>query len=232
MEGVSCAFPQAEQDVLGSREIAIVKQATWYFDFISPFAYLQLARFSELPEDLKITPAPVVFGALLKHWGQLGPAEIPPKRRFVYRFFQWQADRLGIPFTMPPSHPYNPLPPLRLCVAAGAQLEHVRAIFHVIYGRGLQPDGAEAIEAMADALGIADPQQAMALTSNKETLRQNTENAVAQGVFGVPTMVLDGEVFWGSDSTEMVLDYLRNPEVFQTPEMRRISDMPMGLVRT
>lgn len=62
-------------------------KAKWYFDFISPFAYLQLARFSQLPADLDITPVPVVFSALLKHWGQLGPAEIPPKRRFVYRFF-------------------------------------------------------------------------------------------------------------------------------------------------
>ena len=87
-------------------------EAKWYFDFISPFAYLQLARFSTLPGNLEITAVPVVFGGLLTHWGQLGPAEIPPKRRFVYRFFQWNADRLGVPFAMPPRHPYNPLPSL------------------------------------------------------------------------------------------------------------------------
>ena len=83
-------------------------KAKWYFDFISPFAYLQLGRFSQLPTDLEITPVPVVFGALLKHWGQLGPAEIPPKRRFVYRLFQWNADQLGIPFVMPPRIPIIP----------------------------------------------------------------------------------------------------------------------------
>ena len=82
-----------------------MSKATWYFDFISPFAYLQLARFSELPKSLELTLKPVLFGSLLKHWGQLGPAEIPSKRRFVYRFFQWNADRLGIPFVMPPCHP-------------------------------------------------------------------------------------------------------------------------------
>ena len=90
-------------------------KTTWYFDFISPFAYLQLARFTELPQSLDINLKPVLFGSLLKHWGQLGPAEIPPKRRFVYRFFKWSADRLDLPFIMPPSHPYNPLPALRLC---------------------------------------------------------------------------------------------------------------------
>lgn len=206
-----------------------MRHANWYFDFISPFAYLQTVRFAELPKDLEITPVPVIFGALLKQWGHLGPAEIPAKRRFVYRFFQWQADRLGMPFTMPPSHPYNPLPSLRLCISAGAGIEQVRAIFHVIYGRGLQPDGPEAIATMAEALGIADPDAAMA--GAKDALRSNTEQAIADGVFGVPSFVVDGELFWGGDSTDMMVDYLGDPAVFQKPEMRRISEMPMGLIR-
>ena len=174
---------------------------------------------------------PVIFSALLKHWGQLGPAEIPPKRRFVYRFFKWQADRLGLPFNMPPSHPYNPLASLRLCVAAGAHIEHVQAIFNVIYGRGLQADGSEAIAAMADALGIADVQATLADPGVKNALRQNTEQAIADAVFGVPSFVVDGELFWGGDASDMMLDYLDNPALFQTPEMRRISDMPMGVER-
>lgn len=206
-------------------------KAKWYFDFISPFAYLQLARFSQLPADLEITPVPVVFSALLKHWGQLGPAEIPPKRRFVYRFFQWNADQLSIPFAMPPRHPYNPLPSLRLCLAAGAQIEHVRAVFDVIYGKGAQPDAPEGIRAIADVLGISDPEAAMAESRIKDTLRANTYMAIADGVFGVPTFVVGGEVFWGGDATEMMLNYLDNPALFETSEMKRISDMPMGLTR-
>ena len=85
-------------------------KAAWYFDFISPFSYLQLGRFQDLPQDLEIALKPVVFSALLKHWGHMGPAEIPPKRQFVYRFFRWQAIQRGMPFTMPPVHPFNPLP--------------------------------------------------------------------------------------------------------------------------
>ena len=206
-------------------------KATWFFDFISPFAYLQLAQFSRLPADLEVTLVPVVFGGLLKHWGQLGPAEIPPKRRFVYRFFQWNAARLGVPFAMPPRHPYNPLPSLRLCVAAGSSAEHVRALFHVIYGEGLQPDEPDGIEAMAKALNIADPETAMATPEVKETLRSNTAQAVADGVFGVPTFVVDDQIFWGGDATEMMLDYLDDPALFRTPEMVRISEMPMGVIR-
>ncbi len=209
----------------------MMKTADWYFDFISPFAYLQMARFEEIAETVRIRPVPVVFGALLKHWEQLGPAEIPPKRTFVYRFFQWQADRLGLPFHGPPSHPYNPLPSLRLCVAAGAGIADVRAIYDVIYGRGIQPDSPEAIAAMAEALGIALPEAAIADDAVKDALRQNTERAIAAGVFGVPTFVLEGEVFWGGDATDMMLDFACNPELFADGEMARISDMPMGRVR-
>ena len=206
-------------------------KATWFFDFISPFAYLQLAQFPKLPNDLQIKPVPVVFGGLLKHWGQLGPAEIPPKRRFVYRFFQWNADRLGIRFAMPPRHPYNPIPSLRLCLAAGGGIDHVRAVFDVIYGQGLQPDEPEGIEAMARALNVSDPEAAMSDPRVKDALRGNTELAIAKGVFGVPTFVVDGQVFWGGDATEMMLSYLDNPALFETIEMKRISEMPMGSTR-
>ena len=205
-----------------------MSKATWYFDFISPFAYLQLARFSELPNDINITLKPVVFGSLLEHWGQLGPAEIPPKRRFVYRFFQWNANKLGIPFVMPPRHPYNPLPSLRLCVAAGSRIDDIKGIFNLIYGKGIQPDTAEGIHCIANILGIPDPDKVINDDHIKIKLRKNTEQAINHDVFGVPSFVIDEEVFWGGDSTEMLLNYLKNPDLFKTPEMIRISTMPMG----
>ena len=206
-------------------------KATWYFDFISPFAYLQLARFTELPENLDINLRPVLFGSLLKHWGQLGPAEIPPKRRFVYRFFKWNADRLGLPFIMPPSHPYNPLPALRLCVAAGSQIHQVKEIFNVIYGQGIQPDSAAGIQAIAKAVGIANPDTVISDLAVKQKLRENTELAINEGVFGVPSFIVNNEIFWGGDATEMLLDYLENTDLFNSPEMTRISTMPMGKKR-
>ena len=189
-------------------------KAKWYFDFISPFAYLQFTQFPSLPNNIEIKPVPAVFGAILQHWGQLGPAEIPPKRRFVYRFFQWNADQLGIPFTMPPIHPFNPIPALRLCTAAGAGIEHTRAVFDLIYGKGIQPDNPEGIQLIGEALNISDPENAMQDPVVKDSLR-----------------VIHGEVFWGGDSTEMMLDFLKNPALFETPEMSRISNMEMGLTR-
>ena len=206
-------------------------KAKWYFDFISPFAYLQFAQFPNLPTNIEITPVPIVFGAILQHWGQLGPAEIPPKRRFVYRFFQWNADQLGIPFTMPPIHPFNPIPALRLCTAAGADIEDTRAVFDLIYGKGIQPDNPEGIQLIGEALNISNPERAIQDPVVKNALHANTTQATSDGVFGVPSFVINGELFWGGDSTEMMLDFLKNPGIFNTSEMKRISNMEMGLTR-
>lgn len=209
---------------------AQMPQATWYFDYLSPFAYLQFHRFKELPADLEITIKPVVFGALLQHHGQLGPAEIPSKRKFVYRFFKWQCDQRGLPFVLP-SHPFPPLAILRLTIAAGSTPETVRAIFHGVYGEAMPPGDSATIRTLGERLGVADPEQAIASAPVKDTLWENTNEAIGLGVFGVPTFVVNQELFWGDDALPMLQDYLANPGLFETPEMKRISEMPMGIVR-
>ena len=208
-----------------------MRKATWYFDFISPFSYLQLARFNELPSDLELTLKPVVFSALLKHWGQKGPAEIPTKRRFTYRFFKWQADQRGIAFTMPARHPFNPIPPLRLAQAKGADLNSVRQIFHFIYGEGRNLNDSAAIDELGLNLGISDAQARISDPLIKQALKDNTDEAIAAGAFGVPTFVADGELFWGDDATQMFIDFLRDADLFRQPDMLRISSMPMGMER-
>ena len=84
---------------------------------------------------------------------------------------------------------------------------------------------------IGEALNISDPENAMQDPVVKDSLRANTARATSEGVFGVPSFVIDGEVFWGGDSTEMMLDFLKNPTLFETPEMSRISNMEMGLTR-
>ena len=91
----------------------------WYFDFISPFAYLQWRRLRTLPAGAGIEPVPILLGAVLEALGQRGPAEIPRKREATYRLVAWQARREGVTLRFPPAHPFNPLAALRLCIAAG-----------------------------------------------------------------------------------------------------------------
>ena len=186
-------------------------KAAWYFDFISPFSYLQLGRFQDLPQDLEIALKPVLFSGLLNHWGHMGPAEIPPKRQFVYRFFRWQANQRGMPFTMPPVHPFNPLPPLRLALLCGSTPEVVRGIFHFIYGKGRNLEDEASITELGTSMGIADAYKRISEPRIKEQLKINTDEAIAAGVFGVPTFVAGGTLFWGDDATNMFLNYLRDP---------------------
>ena len=201
-------------------------RAHWYFDFISPFAYLQLPRIRALGERIDIVPKPIVFGALLKHHGQLGPAEIPGKREFTYRFVQWRAERIGTTLRFPPAHPFNPLAALRLCIAAGGDWHAVGAIFDHLWQSGRSGENAAELVEVGRRLGIDDVAAAIADESAKAALRANTEAALARGVFGVPTLDLGGELFWGEDATGMIEDWLADPARFAGGEYARIAALP------
>ncbi len=203
----------------------------WYFDFISPFAYLQLPRMRALAERWEIQPRPILFGAVLAHHGQLGPAEIEGKREFTYRMVQWTADASGIALRFPPAHPFNPIVALRLCIAAGSGWQVVDAIFAHIWKHGLAGDSAGTLAALAAPLGIADIERAIASASVKEELRANTEEAIARGVFGVPTLKVGRELFWGNDATSMAVRFLEQPDLFAHGEYPRISALPIAAQR-
>lgn len=206
-------------------------RADWYFDFISPFAYLQLPKILALRERLDVAPKPIVLGAVLKHHGQLGPAEIPGKREFTYRFVQWKAERERVPLRFPPVHPFNSLAALRLCLAAGGGWDAVAAIFDHVWRDGLAATTAEELAGAGRALGIGDIGAAIADEAVKAKLRANTEAALARGVFGVPTLDAGGEPFWGDDATAMIADWLADPARFGRGEYARIAALP-GLQRT
>ncbi len=205
--------------------------ADWYFDFISPFSYLQLVRFERLPRELEVTFRPVLFAGLLGHWGHKGPAEIPAKRVHTYRWCHWYAAREGIPFRMPPAHPFNPLRPLRLATARGGDPAVVRGVFEAIFGEGRDLGDDAEWRRVVDRLGIADADALIADLAVKDALRQETENAARRGVFGVPTFAVGGELFWGVDSTELVADYLADPARFTGGEYARIADLPIAQAR-
>ena len=205
--------------------------ADWYFDFLSPFSYLQLAEFDRLPPDLEVTYRPVLFAGLLAHWEHKGPAEIPAKRVQTYRWCHWYAARHGIPFRMPPAHPFNPLRPLRLAVAQDAEPALIRALFDAIWAEGRDLSQDEEWQALTGRLGIADADETIARPEVKEVLRQGTQEAAERGVFGIPTFVIGDEVFWGLDTTDLVLDYLNDPNMLKTGEYARISDLPVAQAR-
>lgn len=203
----------------------------WYFDFISPYSYLQLERMPQWPAGTALVPKPILFAGLLNHWGQKGPAEIPAKRVFTYRQVQWLADRYGIPFRFPPRHPFNPIGTLRLAIAAGTELQAIRTIFRFIWAEGGEADTPAGMQELARRLAMPDAEARIADSEVKAKLRRNGEDAIAAGVFGVPSLVVDGLAFWGNDATGMVLDHLRDPSRFTSGEMQRVAALPVGVSR-
>jgi 2-hydroxychromene-2-carboxylate isomerase len=203
----------------------------WYFDIVSPFAYLQWKQRGRFADRLQLRPVPVVLGAILKAWEQKGPAEIAPKRLHTYRSCQWRADHLGIPLRFPPEHPFSPISGLRLIIAAGSTPEAVDRVFDAVFLEGLDLSDRQVIDQVGRALGMDDVAGRISDPMVKQALRENTDQALALGVFGVPTARVGDELFWGEDSTAMLLDYLDNPQIFETREMRRLASLPSALLR-
>ena len=97
-----------------------LRRAKWYFDFISPFAYFHLKLLQAGSLAVELEPVPVLFAGLLNAWGTKGPAEVPSKRVWPYRYCTWFAEHHHIPFRFPPVHPFHPLRALRLAIALGS----------------------------------------------------------------------------------------------------------------
>jgi 2-hydroxychromene-2-carboxylate isomerase len=203
---------------------------SWVFDVISPFAYLGLRQLAQLPKEIEVEFVPVLFAAMLQHYGQLGPAEIPAKRRFTYRFALWRARKMGIPMRFPPSHPFNPLAALRLIIASGSSRHAVETVFNAAFLHGRDVSDADVVAELANELGVDSG--AMGDPAVKGRLRENTDWAITQRMFGVPTLVIGHETFWGHDAFDMALEYLEEPSQFQDPEMNRMDLLPVGTERS
>lgn len=201
----------------------------WYFDVISPFAALAIPEMEALCAQHEVVFRPVLFAGLLKAFGHLGPAEIPAKRTQTYRIVQWIADEHGIPFRAPPAHPFNPLALLRLLCARELTVADAAVAFQLVWGEGRDPESPESAAMLAAALGV--PLDAGSDPAVKDLLRTNTEAAVAAGVYGVPTLAIGDELFWGLDAMPMALAYLADPGLFASGEMARVSNLPMAAQR-
>lgn len=211
-----------------------MKTIAFYFDFISPYAWL---GFDALPQALqgishRMVHKPILFAALLKHHGQLGPAEIPAKRDWTYRQVLWQAHSQGTRLQLPTLHPFNPLGLLRLAIAADPNGEPNRWVCEKIFrhvwcagGDAADPDRLQQLTAeLAPALDAGSP-------AVKQALQAQTQSAVAQGIFGVPTWVVDDRHFWGQDALPMLRAYLQGDPWFDGPDWQAPALCGLGVRR-
>ena len=211
-----------------------MKTITFYLDFISPYAWL---AFEALPQALQgishqVVHKPVLFGALLKHHGQLGPAEIPAKRDWTYRQVLWLARQQGCDLQLPASHPFNPLGLLRLAVACdadGLPNRHVcEQVFRHVWCSGEDAADAQRLAALSAQL---EPARDVASAEVKQQLQAHTQAAIEAGVFGVPTFAVDDKLFWGQDALPMLRAYLQGDAWFDGPDWRAAQALPVGVRR-
>lgn len=206
-----------------------MKHITFHLDFISPYAYLAFEKLPQALEGLTYSVAykPVLLGALLKHHGQLGPAEIPAKRSWTYRHVLWLGQAHGIDIRMPATHPYNPLPHLRLALATSTDGDVNRhaaeTIFRDVWCSGGEPGDAARLAELSASLRL---QRDVGGDEVKAQLKTNTDDAIARGVFGVPAVEVDGREFWGFDGLAMLRAYLDGEAWFDGPDWAGADQRP------
>lgn len=211
-----------------------MKSIDFYFDVISPYAWL---AFQAMPQALqglshRVVNRPVLFAAMLKHHGQLGPAEIPAKRAWTYRQVLWLARQQGCDLQLPAAHPFNPLALLRLAAACDAQGLPSRWVCEQVLAHvwcsGQDAADADRLQALTERLRpLRSPQS----PEVKADVQAHTQAAIDAGAFGVPTWVVDGHVFWGQDALPMLRAYLEGDAWFDSAQAQQAGQWPVGVSR-
>jgi 2-hydroxychromene-2-carboxylate isomerase len=207
----------------------------FFFDYLSPYAYLGWLQLRSLADTrgVELRPQPVALGGLLKHWGQLGPAEIPPKALFTFKDCVRRAQRLGCAFRAPAFHPFNPLTALRVSlpeVAGSGQLAVVDALWQASWGSGRDVGSPEVVRDVLNEVGLdgAALVERAGSPEIKEQLKACTTRAIELGVFGVPTMVAEGELFWGADQVPWIAARLEGKDPLDRVSLADIAPQGSG----
>ncbi len=181
---------------------------TFYFDVGSPYAYLAAERVERVfPEPVRWQP--VLLGGLFKLTGRSSWALGDYRRRQAgMAEIERRARGYGLPpILWPDPWPTDYLAAMRAVTwafAVGCGHELARALFRDAFQQGRELSIQAHVLAGAVAVGLdrGETQAAMRDPAVKRTLREATEDAHALGVFGVPTVDVAGERFWGDDRLE------------------------------
>jgi len=217
---------------------ASVEPLRFCFDYISPYAYLAWTQVHALAlrHRREVEPVPVLFAALLDANGQKGPAEIPAKRVYLFKDVLRTAHLLGVPLEPPPAHPFNPLLALRvssLPMPAPTRRRLIDGLYAATWGGGGGVTDPDAVSRIATAAGLDGP-RAVAEAAEppaKDRVRRATEEALAAGAFGVPTIFVGDELFWGFDAFGHVDRFLAGNDPLDRESLLRWKDLPSQAIR-
>lgn len=205
-----------------------MKKLNFYFDFISPFSYFAWPQLSRL-EGVEINYYPVPLGSLLNHWGIKGPGEVTPKREFLLKTCLRMAERLNINFTTPQTHPFNSLYALRLSlksVAGESQQEVIDCLWRAGWSERIDMGNPDSL---LNSLRLANlpADELYEKSFSKEArleLKSNLARALEFGVFGVPSFVVDNELFWGNDSLQDLQAFINGKDTLNRAKLQELLD--------
>ncbi|MGD9536228.1 MAG: 2-hydroxychromene-2-carboxylate isomerase [Alphaproteobacteria bacterium] len=186
----------------------------YYLSLNSPWTYLGAARFEAMVKrhGASVAVLPIDFGQVFPQSGGLPLAKRAPQRQ-AYRLVElarWR-DHLGLPLTLKPKFfPANENLGARLVTAArevgqdAMTLAH--AILRALWAEERDTGDAETLRQIVTACGL-DPEPLFAAAETeaiKAAYQAGTDRALAAQVFGAPSYVIDGEIFWGQDRLEFL----------------------------
>jgi 2-hydroxychromene-2-carboxylate isomerase len=207
-----------------------MKKIEFFFDYLSPYSYLAWTRLRDDVDTLakygELILTPVILSQVIHAYDTKGPAEITPKRDYLMKDCLRKAAKNNISFTIPKQLPFNSLDALRLsqslCVRT-SQIPFVDACYRYAWEQGedLGDDEAFALYCQEKGFIIKNLLETAPMKELRRNIKMQVKRAHSLGVFGLPTFLIyeegdeeNHELFWGHDSFDNVLSYLRGEDHF------------------
>ena len=187
------------------------KQVEFYYDYGSPTAYLAWTQLPQLCEryEVNLNYRPVLLGGVFKATGNSTPVLIEPKAKWLYKDVVRHAEHYGVPYQMNPFFIINTMTMMRGAIWAQNNdvLEiYNKAMYEATWVNGLNTSEMNVITSVLREvkLDADDMQKSVQEEPIKKQLIKVTADAVERGVFGAPTMIVDGELHFGQDRLDWV----------------------------
>jgi 2-hydroxychromene-2-carboxylate isomerase len=184
----------------------------FWFDYSCPYAYLGATQVEALAArtGARLSYQPMLLGGVFrandtpqKLFATLSPAKAAHNARDLERW----AEVFGVPLRMPAGHPLRTVEALRATLAVGVDPHVVHAFYRAYWVDGRGPSEEATLRDVLGAAGhdVDRVLAAIQLPAAKDDLRRRTDQAIALGIFGAPSWVVDGtRMYWGQDRIEMV----------------------------
>lgn len=204
-----------------------MKKISFYFDFLSPYSYVAWTWARTQPYDF--TFIPVSIPSIISHYDTKGPAQIAPKRNYLFKDLLRYTSLNRIPFTTPKNLPFNSLYALRLSlveVSGKDQREVIDAIFRGGWEHGMDIGSDEVLrDILAQKnLPVDELFLKMEAKESRGYLKNNVTEALTNNLFGVPSFLVDDEIFWGNDSIKYLEMYLAGNDPLDLEKYKKFLD--------